>query len=399
MSRLREVVIVDAVRTPVGRFGGTLRDVPAEDLAALVLQEAVRRTGLDAETIDGIIMGHCLVNGETPNIARMASLKAGIPIHVPAYSLDRQCGSGLQAIVNGMMEIQSENAEIVLAGGVESMSQCEYYVIGARWGIRLGNQVFYDRWDRAVSRVSTDVFGAIPNMIYTAENVAEMYSIGREEQDRFAVDSHQKACAAMAQDKFRDEIVPVPVPGPRGQVSLFERDEHPRPDTTMESLAKLKPILGKTVTAGNASGMNDAAAVCVLMSGEMAEKLGLEPLARMRAFALGGVDPRVMGLGPVPAIRGALKKANLDLGDIDLIELNEAFAAQALGVLKWLGLTDYGNVNVNGSGIALGHPIAATGARIMATLLHEMRRRGARWGLETMCIGGGMGLAAIVERL
>jgi len=393
-----EVVIVDAVRTPVGRFGGSLRDVPAEDLAALVMREAVRRTGIDPAEIDGVIMGHCLVNGETPNIARMASLKAGIPVAVPAYSLDRQCGSGLQAIVNAMMEIQTENAQIMLAGGVESMSQAEYYVTGARWGTRLGNQVFYDRWERAVSRVSTDVFGHIPNMLYTAENVAERYGISREEQDEYALGSHRKACAAIAQGKFEDEIIPVPVTGRKGQVAMFEQDEHPRPDTTLESLAKLKPVIGKTVTAGNASGMNDAAAVCVLMSAQRAEKLGLEPLGYLRKHAVAGVEPSLMGLGPVPAVQSVLKKARLRLEDIDLIELNEAFAAQALGVLRGLGITDCSNVNVNGSGIALGHPVGCTGARIMATLLYEMKRRHARWGLETMCIGGGMGLAAIVER-
>ncbi len=398
MGRFRDVVIVEAVRTPVGRFGGTLRDVPPEELAALVMKEAVERAGIAPASVDGIILGHCLVNGETPNIARIASLKAGFPVEVPAYSLDRQCGSGLQAIVNAMMEIQTENAEIMLAGGVESMSQGEFYVMGARWGIRLGNQVFYDRWDRAVSRVSSDVFGEIPNMIYTAENVAELYGISRQEQDEFAYHSHRKACAAIAAGKFKDEIVPVPVPGPRGQVTLFEQDEHPRPETTMESLAKLKPVIGKTVTAGNASGMNDAASVCVLMSSERAEKLGLEPLGIIRKFALAGVDPRVMGLGPLPAVQSLLAKAGLKLEDIDLIELNEAFAAQALGVLKGLGITDYGNVNVNGSGISLGHPIAATGGRVLATLVYEMRRRKARWGIETMCIGGGMGIAALVER-
>lgn len=398
MSGLREVVIVEAVRTPVGRFGGSLRDVPPEDLAALVMKEAIRRAGLAPSEIDGVVMGHCLVNGETPNIARLASLKAGIPVEVPAYSLDRQCGSGLQAIVNAMMEIQTENADIILAGGVESMSQAEFYVTGARWGIRLGNQVFYDRWERAVSRVSTDLFGHIPNMIYTAETVAERYGITREEQDEFALGSHRKACAAIAQGKFDAEIIPVPVTGPKGQVSLFAQDEHPRPDTTLESLARLKPVIGKTVTAGNASGMNDAAAVCLLMSARRAERLGLEPLAYIRKFAVAGVEPTVMGLGPVPAVRSVIEKANLRLEQIDLIELNEAFAAQALGVLRDLGITDYSNVNVNGSGIALGHPVGCTGARIMATLLYEMRRRKARWGLETMCIGGGMGLAAIVER-
>lgn len=262
----------------------------------------------------------------------------------------------------------------------------------------MGNQPFYDRWDRAVSRVSTDLFGEIPNMIYTAENVAEQCNITREEQDMFALSSHRKACAAIEAGKFKDEIVPVPVPRPKGETLLFERDEHPRADTSYEELSKLRPLIGKTVTAGNASGMNDGAAACVVMAAETADKLGLAPLAFIRGFALAGVDPSVMGLGPVPAVKKLLAKMSLTLDDIDLIELNEAFAAQALGVLKNLGVSDFGKVNVNGSGIALGHPIAATGARIMATLLYEMRRRKARYGLETMCIGGGMGLAALVER-
>lgn len=395
---MKEVVIVEAVRTPIGKFGGTLRDVPPDDLVALTIREVVNRTKIDPSSIDEVIMGHCLVNGETPNIARLASLKAGIPLEVPAYTLDRQCSSGLQSIVNAMMQIQTGNANIVVAGGVECMSQAEFYVMGARWGIRMGNQPFYDRWDRAVSRVSTDLFGEIPNMIYTAENVAEQCNITREEQDMFALSSHRKACAAIEAGKFKDEIVPVPVPRPKGETLLFERDEHPRADTSYEELSKLRPLIGKTVTAGNASGMNDGAAACMVMAAETADKLGLAPLAFIRGFALAGVDPSVMGLGPVPAVKKLLAKMSLTLDDIDLIELNEAFAAQALGVLKNLGVSDFGKVNVNGSGIALGHPIAATGARIMATLLYEMRRREARYGLETMCIGGGMGLAALVER-
>ncbi len=395
---MKEVVIVEAVRTAVGRFGGALRDVPPEDLAAIVIKEVVNRTRIDPDSIDEVILGHCLVNGETPNISRLAMLKAGLPIEVPAYTLDRQCSSGLQSIVNAAMQIQTGNADIVIAGGVESMSQGEFYVTGARWGIRMGNQQFYDRWDRAVSRVSTDLFGEIPNMIYTAENVAEQCNITRAEQDLFALSSHQNACTAIEAGKFKEEIVPVPVTRQKGEVVMFQQDEHPRPDTSLESLAKLRPIIGKTVTAGNSSGMNDGAAVCVVMGADTAEKLGQEPLAYLRGFAAAGVNPRIMGLGPVPAVTKLLAKANLTLNDIDLIELNEAFAAQAIGVLKELGITDYGNVNVNGSGIALGHPIAATGARIMSSLLHEMQRRKARYGIETMCIGGGMGLAALVER-
>ncbi|TAK31680.1 MAG: acetyl-CoA C-acyltransferase [Chloroflexota bacterium] len=392
-----QVVIVSAVRTPVGRYGGAFRDVQAPDLAALVVKEAIKRVGLEPARIDEVIMGHVLVNGETPNVARMATLIANFPIETPAYSIDRQCGSGLQAICNAAMQIQTGNARIVVAAGVESMSNMEYYVTGARWGIKLGSQSFWDRWERATEIVSTYRFGRIPGMIYTAENVAEKCGISRESQDELALLSHQRACAAIEAGKFKNEIVPVSVPQKKGPPIVVDRDEHPRSETRLESLAQLKPIVGATVTAGNASGMNDGAAACVLMSERTAEQLGLEPMGYLRAWSAAGVHPGYMGLGPVPAVKRLLEKTGLSLADIDLIELNEAFAAQALGCLKELGISDLGNVNVNGSGIALGHPLGATGVRMMATMLNEMQRCNARYGLETMCIGGGQGLAALVE--
>lgn len=393
-----EAVIVSAVRTPVGRYGGALKDVSAQDLAALVLGEAVKRAGIDPGLVEEVIMGHVLVNGEAPNIARLGALKAGLPMETPAYTLDRQCGSGLQAIVNAYCLIKAGESEVVLAGGVESMSNCEFYVTGARWGIRLGTRQFYDRFQRTVDMVSCpDVFGPISGMIETAENVAEKCNITREDQDVFAVRSHEKACGAIQDGRFKKEIVPVEVKGKKKTV-FVDTDEHPRPEITLEALSKLKPVQGKTVTAGNASGMNDGAAACLIMSEEKALKLGLEPMGYIKGFAAGAVHPAYMGLGPVPAVKKLLSRTGVNLGDIDLIELNEAFASQALGVIRELGIKNTDNINVNGSGISLGHPLGATGARIMATLLYEMERRDARFGLETMCIGGGQGLAAIVER-
>jgi acetyl-CoA C-acetyltransferase len=391
-------VIVSAVRTPIGRFGGTLRDVDPIDLATVVIREAVRRAGIQPSQVDEVVIGHTLVGGETPNIARQAALMADLPFEIPAHGVERQCGTGLQAICDAMMQIQTGMSDIVVAGGVESMSTIEYYVRDVRWGPRLGSLKFCDRWERATETCSSYKFGVIPSMIHTAANVAEKLNISREDQDGFALRSQLNAAAAAAAGRFDDEIVPVPVPGKHGDVVMFARDEHPRPETTLESLAALKPIAGETITAGNSSGLNDGAAACVVMSERKADELGLEPLGYLRAWTVAGVHPAYMGLGPVPAVKQLLEKTGLGLADIDLIELNEAFAAQALGCLRELGVTDYGNVNVNGSGIALGHPIGATGARIMATLLHEMKRRGARYGIETMCIGGGQGIAALVER-
>jgi acetyl-CoA C-acetyltransferase len=393
-----EVVIVSAARTAIGRFGGTLRDLQALDLAVAVLREAVQRAGIEPSQVDEVILGHVAVSGEEPNVSRQAALMADFPVEVTARGVERQCGSGLQAICDAVMQIQTGNSRIVVAGGVESMSNYEYYVTGARWGMRVGSQVFCDRWDRSSETCSSYRFGVIPSMMHTAANMAEKLGISREEQDEFALRSQQNAAAAMNAGRFVEEIVPVAVPQKRGDALIFDQDEHPRPETTRESLAKLKPLVGETITAGNSSGMNDGAAACVVMSERTAHEFGLEPLGYLRAWTVAGVHPAYMGLGPVPAVRKLLEKTGLSLADIDVIELNEAFAAQALGVLKQLGVTDYSNVNVNGSGIALGHPIGATGARIMATLLHEMKRRGARYGLETLCIGGGQGIAALVER-
>lgn len=395
---MREVVIVSAVRTPVGRFGGQFRDISAPELGAIAIRAAVERAGIGPGQVDEVVMGHVLVNGETPNLARLAWLQAGFPVEVPAYSVDRQCGSGLQAVITGALHIRNGDADIVVVGGAESESQAEFYVTGARWGYRLGSSEFHDRIQRHGLMVSCpEVFPAPPSMMHTSETLAERYGITREEADAFALRSHRNAVAAMEAGRFKDEIVPVPV-RQRGQVVMVERDEHPRPDTSMESLAKLPVLVGKVHTAGNASGINDGAAACVLMSEARAARLGLEPLAYFRAWAAAGVDPTIMGIGPAPAIRKVLEKAGLTWEDMDLVEINEAFAAQVLAVLKELGITEYPNLNVNGSGISLGHPLGATGARILATLLHEMKRRGARYGLESMCCGGGMGLAAIFER-
>jgi acetyl-CoA C-acetyltransferase len=396
---MTRVAIVSAVRTPIGRYGGALKDIHEADLAALVIGEAVKRAGVDPTTVEEVIMGHCLVNGETPNVARLGALKAGLPIEVPAYTLDRQCSSGLQAIVNGAVLIKCGEANVVVAGGVESMSRCEHYTLDARWGTRMGNITLHDRFPRlTVTTSCPDACGPIDGMIGTAEKVAEERGITRQEADEFALRSQRNAAAAMQAGRFNDEIIPVSVPGRRGAVTVVDQDEGPRPDTSLESLAKLAPVQDGVVTAGNASTLNDAAAAVVLMSESRAREQGMKPLGYLKSWSAAGVHPHVMGVGPVPAIRKALAKAGLELHDMDLIELNEAFAVQALAVLKDLGVTDLSNVNVNGSGISLGHPVGATGARMMATLLSEMERRGSRYGLETMCVGGGMGLAAVIER-
>ncbi|MBI4493174.1 MAG: acetyl-CoA C-acyltransferase [Chloroflexi bacterium] len=396
---MAEVVIVSAARTPVGRFGGQFRDLKASTLGAVAVRAAVERAGIDPGEVDEIVLGHVFVNGENPNVARLAWLEAGYPQEVPAYSVDRQCGSGLQAVINGALQIQTGNAEIVVAGGAECESQAEFYTVGVRWGQRLGNAVLHDRIMRHAVTVSCpEVFPKMEGMIHTSAKLAAHYGITRQEADAWALRSHQRACAAIEQGKFADEIVPVPV-RQRGQTVLVERDEHPRPDTSLEVLARLPALVGDGIhTAGNASGINDAAAAVVLMSEAQARKRGLQPLASFRAYAAAGVDPTIMGIGPVPAIRRLLARTGLRLEELDLLEINEAFAAQVLSVLKELEVQDRERVNVNGSGISLGHPLGATGARILCTLLFEMRRRGARWGLESMCCGGGQGLAALFER-
>jgi acetyl-CoA C-acetyltransferase len=401
---VNDVVICSPVRTPVGRFGGALKDVPAQTLAATVIAELVKRTGVDR--VDDVILGQCYPNGEAPAIGRVAALDAGLPVETPGSQLDRRCGSGLQAVINAVLEVASGACESVIAGGAESMSQAEYYATGLRWG-RPGEEIkLTDRLARARVTAGGRHHPVPGGMLETAENVRKQYGIPREEQDRLALLSHRRAVAAQEQGRFADEIVPVEVPG-RHETAVVDRDEHPRADTTLEQLAALRPVRRRldpdsTVTAGNASGQNDGAAVCLVTTRENADRLGLSVRARLVSWAVAGVPPHLMGLGPVPASARALERAGLTLADIDLIELNEAFAAQVLGVTREWGFTDldadFERVNVNGSGISLGHPVGATGCRILATLLHEMVRRDARYGLETMCIGGGQGLAAVVER-
>jgi acetyl-CoA C-acetyltransferase len=400
----RDAVICEPLRTPVGRFGGVLRDVGAASLAATVIRELVARTGLRGEHVDDVILGQCYASGEAPAIGRVAALDAGLPIEVPGLQIDRRCGSGLQAVVYGCMQVGTGAAELVLAGGADSMSQAEFYSTRPRWGVKGGAIRLEDRLERA--RVSAGgINHPVPGgMLETAENVRREYGISREAQDEVALRSHQRAVAAQQSGAFAQEIVPVRVPGRSGE-TVVDTDEHPRADTTLEALGRLRAVMGAsdpraTVTAGNSSGQNDGAAVCVVTHPERAAELGLRPLARLVSWGVAGVAPETMGIGPVPATRLALERAGLTLEQIDLIELNEAFASQVLAVMGEWGLgEDFERVNVNGSGISLGHPVGATGARILATLLREMHRRDARLGLETMCIGGGQGLAAIFERV
>ena len=396
---MRDAAIVSPVRTPVGSFGGSLREVPAEDLGALVIRELLARTGLDPDRVDDVVLGQSYPSGENPAIGRLCSLKAGLPIDVPGYQLDRRCASGLQAILNAAMLVQTGNADVVVAGGVESMSGVEYYTTAARWGGRFGSMELHDRLMRARERSSPDErFGPISGMLETAENLATKYEISREEQDEYALASHRKAVAAQDEGKFADEIVPVPVPQRRGDPVMFDADEGPRRDTSMERLARLRPVMKDgTVTAGNASSQNDAAAACLVVAADKLDELGLEPLAYLRGWAAVGVHPAYMGIGPVPAVEKLFDKTGLTWDDVDLIELNEAFAAQVLAVLREWDLPSLDGLNVNGSGVSLGHPIAATGARVLATMLYEAKRRNARIALETMCVGGGQGVAAAFE--
>jgi acetyl-CoA C-acetyltransferase len=404
MSSSRDAVICQPLRTPVGRFGGVFRDVGAATLAATVVRELVQRTGLSGEHVDDVIMGQCYASGEAPAIGRVAALDAGLSVDVPGLQIDRRCGSGLQAVLYGCMQVQTGAAELVLAGGADSMSQAEFYSTRPRWGVKGGAIRLEDRLERA--RVNAGgVNHPVPGgMLETAENVRREYAIPRDQQDELALRSHQRAVAAQQSGAFAREIVPVAVPG-RGGETLVELDEHPRADTTLEALAKLRAIMGgedpeATVTAGNSSGQNDGAAICVVTHRDRAAELGLQPLARLVSWGVAGVAPETMGIGPVPATKLALERAGLTMEQLDLIELNEAFASQVLAVLSEWQLHDgLERVNVNGSGISLGHPVGATGARILATLLYEMQRRDARFGLETMCIGGGQGLAAIFERV
>ncbi|ETA04969.1 MULTISPECIES: acetyl-CoA C-acetyltransferase [Gordonia] len=401
-----DVVICEPLRTPVGRYGGSFVDVPATELAATVLSELLRRTEIDPSSIDDVIFGQCYPNGEAPAIGRVAALDAGLPITVPGSQLDRRCGSGLQAVLDAAMRIQTGVADLVIAGGVESMSRAEYYTESMRWGAKGAPATLHDRLARGRVTSGGKNHPVPGGMLETAENLRREYSIPRQEQDALAAESHRRAVAAIDSGKFAEEIVPVSVPQRKGDDKIVDRDEHPRADTTLESLARLRPIMGKsdpdaTVTAGNASGQNDGAAATLVTTRANAERLGLKPLARLVTWAVAGVGPEVMGIGPVPSTAKALIRAGLDLSDIDLIELNEAFAAQALAVTREWKFTDADleRTNVNGSGISLGHPVGATGVRILTTLLRELDRREARFGLETMCIGGGQGLTAIFERV
>ncbi|MDL4773725.1 MULTISPECIES: acetyl-CoA C-acetyltransferase [Thermomonosporaceae] len=402
---MREAVICEPLRTPIGRFGGVFKTVSPVELAATAIRALVERTGLPGGAVDEVILGQCNPSADAPAIGRVAALDAGLPVEVGGTQIDRRCGSGLQAVLNAAMQVQTGVSEVVIAGGAESMSNAPFYTTEARWGVRGTGLELHDALARG--RVTAGgVHHPVPGgMLETAENLRREYGIGREEQDELAVRSHRLAVAAQREGRFADEIVPVTVRSRKGD-TVVDTDEHPRPDTTLEGLARLRPVLGRdddqaTVTAGNASGQNDAAAVCVVTTPERAAELGLRPLVRLVSWALAGVPPRTMGIGPVPATARALASAGLTLADIDLIELNEAFAAQAIAVTReWdLKAADWDRVNVNGSGISLGHPVGATGARILATLAREMHRREARYGLETMCIGGGQGLAAIFERL
>jgi acetyl-CoA C-acetyltransferase len=399
---MRRAAFVSPVRTPVGAFGGTLRPVPAEDLAAAVVKEVVSRSGIDPARIDDVAFAQSYANSEAPCIGRWAALHAGLPIEVPGLATDRRCGGGLQAVVTAAMMVQTGAADVVLAGGVESMSNIEHYTTSMRWGSRSGNVTLYDRLDRGRERSQPEWrFGRISGMIETAENVAARYGISREAADEYAARSHRRAAAAWEAGKFTAEVVPVQVPQRREDPVLFARDEGIRPDSTPQALGRLRPIMpGGTVTAGNASQQNDAAAACLVVAEDKVAELGLEPIGFLRGWTAAGVEPALMGIGPVPAVARLFARTGVTFDDLDLIELNEAFACQVLAVLEGWGVKDdevEGRLNVNGSGISLGHPIGATGARILTTLLHELRRRGGRLALETMCVGGGQGMAALIE--
>lgn len=401
----RDAVICMPLRTPVGRFGGAFRDLPAQRLGSTVVRALLDRTGLPPDTVDDVVLGNCYPSMDAPAIGRVVALDAGLPVEVGGLQLDRRCGSGLQAIIYAAMQVQTGASDVVIAGGVESMSCAPFYNTEARWGVRGDGLTFHDSLARGRVTAGGRNFPVPGGMLETAENLRRDYRISRAEQDELALRSQQRAAAAQRSGQFAEEIVPVTVSSRQGEVTVSD-DEHIRPDTTLERLAALRPIMGAaddqaTVTAGNASGQNDGAAMCVVTHPERAAELGLEPMARLVSWAVAGVPPKTMGIGPVPATQQALDRLGLTLADIDLIELNEAFAAQVLACTREWKFTDadFDRLNVHGSGISLGHPVGATGARILATLLHEMRRRDARYGLETMCIGGGQGLAAIFEHL
>ena len=393
---MRDVVICSAVRTAIGSFGGTLKNVPAVDLGAAVIKEALNRANISGEVIDEVIMGNVITAGLGQNPARQAAVKAGLPIEVPAMTINKVCGSGLRAVSLAYQMIQSGEADAVVAGGMENMSAAPYVLPNARWGARMGDVTMKDAM---INDALWDAFNQY-HMGVTAENIAEQWGLTREMQDEFALNSQLKAEKAIKEGKFEEEIVPITVPQRKGDPIIFKQDEFPRFGTTIEKLAKLKPSFKKdgTVTAGNASGINDGAAALVVMSAEKAEALGIKPLVKITAWGSKGVDPKIMGYGPFAATKVALERAGLTIDDMDLIEANEAFAAQSLAVAKDLKF-NMDIVNVNGGAIALGHPVGASGARILVTLLHEMKKRDSKRGLATLCIGGGMGTSVIVERL
>ena len=398
---MRRAAIVSPIRTPIGKYMGSLASVSAGDLGAVVLKALVARSKIDPERIDDVIFAQGYANGEAPCIARWSALAAGLPVSVPGYQLDRRCGSGLQAVVDAAMMVQTGAADVVVAGGAESMSNVEYYTTDMRSGARAGSVTMHDRLTRGrVMSQPIARFGVISGMIETAENLAKDYGISREACDEYAAMSHQRATKAWANGVFDDELVPVPVPQKRGDPVVFAKDEGFRPNATPQSLAELRAIeKGGVVTAGNASQQNDAAAACLVVAEDKLAELGLEPMAWFHSWAAAGCEPSRMGIGPVPAVERLFARTKLGWNDIDLVELNEAFAPQVLAVLKGWGWDDRDRLNVNGSGISLGHPIGATGGRILATLLREMHKRKARYGLETMCIGGGQGIAAVFERV
>ena len=397
---MRRAAIVAPLRTPVGTFGGSLRPLAVEVLGAHVVNAVLNKSGLDPARIDDIVFAQSYANSETPCVGRWIGLQAGLPVEVPGMQLDRRCGGGLQAVLSAAMMVQTGAADVVVAGGVESMSNIEYYSTDMRWGSRAGTVKLHDRLERGRERSQPEErFGFISGMIETAENLARSYGISREASDAYAIESHRRAAQAWAEGRFEAEVVPVSVPQRKGEPLLFSRDEGIRADANLESLGKLRTLVRDgTVTAGNSSQQNDAAAACLVVAEDKLAELGLEPMGFLVGWAAAGCEPSQMGIGPVPAVHKLLTRTGLSLEQMDLVELNEAFACQVLAVLKGWQWHDTERLNVNGSGISLGHPIGATGVRMLTTLLHELQRRQGRYGLETMCIGGGQGLAAIFER-
>lgn len=402
---MREAVICEPVRTPIGRYNGMFKSLTAVELGVVALQGLLTRTGVAPEAVEDVIVGHCYPSMEAPAIGRVIALDAGLPVTVPGMQIDRRCGSGLQAVIQAALHVASGNNDLVVAGGAESMSNVVFHSTDMRWGGARTGVTVHDALARGRTTAGGKHYHVPGGMLETAENLRRQYDIPRQEQDELAVRSHQKAVAAQEEGLLAETIVPVTVSDRSGE-QVIDTDEHPRADTSVDALAKLKPVLAKTdpeatVTAGNSSGQNDAASMCLVTTPEKAAELGLEPLVRIVSWGVAGVAPNIMGIGPVPATEIALARAGLSLADIDLIELNEAFAAQALACMREWKFTDHDleRTNVHGSGISLGHPVGATGGRMLATLARELDRRDGRYGLETMCIGGGQGLAAVFERV